>query len=40
MRNTDYNLETLDNIFSNDAMQALRSLVDELGLEIEEVTSL
>ena len=40
MRNTDYNFDTLGNYFSNDSLQALRALVDELGLEIEEVTAL
>jgi len=40
MRNTDYTNDALGTLFSNDSLQALRALVDELGLEIEEVTSL
>ncbi len=42
MRNTDYsNMETLSNmISSNDSLQALKDLMDDLGLEMEDALSL
>ena len=42
MRNTDYsNLETLSNmISSNDSLQALKDLMDDLGLEMEDALTL
>ena len=42
MRNTDYsNMETLSNmISSNDSLQALKDLMDDLGLEIEAALTL
>ena len=42
MRNTDYsNLETLSNmISSNDSLQALKDLMDDLGLEMEAALTL
>ena len=39
MRNTDYNIDTLDTFISSDAsLQALKDLIDDLGLEVEDVT--
>ena len=39
MRNTDYTLDTLDTFISSDAsLQALKDLIDDLGLEVEGVT--
>ena len=39
MRNTDYNLDALGNFISSDAsLQALKDLIDDLGLEVEGVT--
>ena len=39
MRNTDYTLDTLDTfISSDDSFQALKDLIDDLGLEVEGVT--
>ena len=42
MRNTDYsNMETLSNMSSsNDSLQALKDLMDDLGLEMEDALSL
>ena len=42
MRNTDYsNLETLSNLISsNDSLQALKDLMDDLGLEMEDALTL
>ena len=42
MRNTDYNsMETLSNmISSNDSLQALKDLMDDLGLEMEDALTL
>lgn len=42
MRNTDYNnLETLSNMISSNAsFQALKDLMDDLGLEFEDALSL
>lgn len=42
MRNTDYsNMETLSNmISSNDSLQALKDLMDDLGLEMEAALTL
>jgi len=42
MRNTDYtNLENLSNmISSNDSLQALKGLMEDLGLEFEDALSL
>ena len=42
MRNTDYNnMETLSNmISSNSSFQALKDLMDDLGLELEDALSL
>ena len=42
MRNTDYNnVETLSNmISSNDSLQALKGLMEDLGLEFEDALSL
>ena len=39
MRNTDYNLDALGSFLSSDAsFQALKDLIDDLGLEVEGVT--
>ena len=39
MRNTDYNIDALGSIISSDAsLQALKDLMDDLGLEVEGVT--
>ena len=41
MRNTDYNIDTLVSFVSSDtSFQALKDLIDELGLEVEGVTKL
>ena len=42
MRNTEYkNMETLSNmISSNSSFQALKDLMDDLGLELEDALSL
>lgn len=42
MKNTDYNsISTLGFFLSSDtSFQALKDLIDEFGLEVEEVTSL
>ena len=41
MRNTDYNIDTLVSFVSSDnSFQALKDLIDELGLEVEGVTEL
>ena len=39
MRNTDYNIEALGSFISSDtSLQALKDLIDDLGLEVEGVT--
>ena len=39
MRNTDYNIDTLVSFVSSDtSFQALKDLIDDLGLEVEGVT--
>lgn len=41
MRNTDYNVNALGSFLSSDAsFQALKDIIDDLGLEVEEITSL
>ncbi len=41
MRNTDYNISALGCLLSSDAsFQALQDIIDDLGLEVESVTSL
>ena len=41
MRNTDYNISALGSFLSSDAsFQALKDIIDDLGLEVEEITSL
>ena len=41
MRNTDYNTSALSSLLSSDAsFQALRDLIDDLGLEVENVMAL
>jgi hypothetical protein len=41
MRNTDYNTSALGSLLSSDAsFQALRDLIDDLGLEVENVMAL
>ena len=44
MRNTDYNIDTLVSfvsfVSSDTSFQALKDLIDELGLEVEGVTEL
>jgi hypothetical protein len=41
MKNTDFNISALSGILSSDAsFLALRDLIDELGLEVEEVRPL
>ena len=40
MKNTDYNFSTLVNfISSDDSFQALKDMIDDLGLEIEDIKS-
>jgi len=40
MRNTEYNLDTLGNMISSDtSFQALKDLVADLGLELEDALS-
>ena len=41
MKNTDYNLNSLLNfISSDDTFQALKDMIDDLGLEIEDIKTL
>ena len=41
MRNTDYNIDALGSFRSSDiSFQALQDMIDELGLEVENVTAL
>lgn len=40
MKNTDYNLSALCSGISSDAFTALKEMIDDLGLEIEEISSL
>ena len=41
MRNTDYNIDALGSFLASDtSFQALKDLIDELGLEVEGVTEL
>ena len=41
MRNTDYNINALGSFLSSDAsLQTLQDIIDDLGLEVEEVISL
>lgn len=40
MRNTDYNIDALGSFLSSDvSFQALKDLIDDLGLEVEGVTA-
>lgn len=38
MKNTDYTLDTLGNVISSDSLQALLDMMDDLGLEVTEVS--
>lgn len=38
MKNTDYNFDNLGNIISSDSLQALLDMMDDLGLEVTEVS--
>lgn len=38
MKNTDYNFDTLGNVISSDSLQALLDMMDDLGLEVTEVS--
>ncbi len=41
MRNTDFNLDVLSNVISSDtSFQALKDLVADLGLELEDALAL
>lgn len=41
MKNTDYNINALGSFLSSDtSFQALKDLIDDFGLELEEITSL
>ena len=41
MRNTDYNFDALVSYLSSDvSFQALKDMIDDLGLEVEEIISL
>ena len=41
MRNTDFNLDALNNMISQDTnLQALRDMIRDLGLEMEDIESL
>ncbi len=41
MRNTDYNIDALNNMISQDTnFQALKDMIRDLGLEMEEIESL
>ena len=41
MKNTDYNVSALGSFLSSDiSFQALQDMIDELGLEVENVTAL
>ena len=41
MRNTDYSISALNSFLSSEtSFQALKDIIDDLGLEVEEITSL
>lgn len=41
MRNTDYNLDVLGNMISSDmGLQALKGIIEDLGLEMEDALAL
>jgi len=40
MKNTEFNLENLGNIISSDSFASLKGIIEDLGLEFEEVTAL
>lgn len=41
MRNTDFNINALGSFLSNDAsFQALKDIIDDLGLEVESIATL
>lgn len=41
MRNTDFNINALGSFISSDiSFQALRDMIDDLGLELEDITTL
>jgi hypothetical protein len=41
MRNTDYNLDVLGNMISSDmGLQALKDIIEDLGLEMEDALAL
>ena len=41
MRNTDYSLETLGNLINSDtSFQALKDIISDLGLEMEDARAL
>ena len=38
MKNVEYTLDTLGNVISSDSLQALLDMMDDLGLEVTEVS--
>jgi len=39
MRNTEFDMNSLSSFISTDSFAALKSMIDDLGLEIEDVSS-
>ncbi len=39
MKNTEYNVDALSSVISSDAFSALKAIIDDLGLEVLEVSS-
>ena len=39
MRNTDFDMDALSSFISTDSFSALKSIIDDLGLEIEDVAT-
>lgn len=37
MKNTEYNVDSLSNVISSDALSALVGLIDDLGLEVMDI---
>jgi len=39
MKNTEYNVDSLSTMISSDAFSALKDIIDDLGLEVLEVSA-
>lgn len=39
MKNTEYNVDALSTVISSDAFSALKGMIDDLGLEILEISA-